>query len=148
MKDIRLKSGKRTWILGILALLILVFGGDWLIARSRLDNIAIAIQADPDNVVANGKDGSTVTIRITEGGQPRAHDLVQLWLNKGGGLLSPNWVYTDDDGMITVSYTPNPYSRYDPQDGAEIAILDTSIGRLIEVGKQSSVRIRLVKPDA
>ena len=99
-------------------------------------------------MVANGKDKSTLTIRFTENGQPRANDLVQLWLTKGGGLLTPNWVYTNDDGLITVTYTPNPYSRYDPQDGAEIAILDTGIGRLIEVGKQSSVRIGLLKPDS
>lgn len=147
MNRIRVKLGSRIWILGALALIILVFGGDWLIARSRLGNITIAVQADPENVVANGKDSTTLTIRFTENGQPRVDDLIQLWLIKGGGLLTPNWVYTNDDGSITVTYTPNPYSRYDPQDGAEIAILDTSIGRLIEVGKQSSVNIGLIKPD-
>ena len=132
----------------MLGLILLVFGGDWLIARSHLDNIAIEFQVDPESVVANGKDSSTLTIRISEDGQPRANDLIQLWLSKGGGLLTPNWVYTDSDGIVTVTYTPNPYSRYDPQTGAEIVALDTSIGRLIEVGKQNSVLIPLLKPES
>ena len=147
MTRIRLKSGRFIWVLGIVAVFVLIFGVDWLIAQSRLGGIAIDIVADPTEVVANGRDRSTVTIRITENGQPRADDLVQLWLSKGGGLLTPNWVYTDENGGITVTYTPNPYSRYDPQDGAQIVVLDTSIGRLIEVGKQSAVTIGLVKPE-
>ncbi|MCC6801401.1 MAG: hypothetical protein IT319_00850, partial [Anaerolineae bacterium] len=134
-------------ILSAVGIFILVFGGDWAVARSRLDNIVIEIQVEPESVIANGKNSSTLTIRITEGGQPRVNDLVQLWLSKGGGLLTPNWVYTDADGSVIVTYTPNPYSRYDPQNGAEIAVLDTSIGRLIEVGKQSSVLIPLIQPD-
>lgn len=147
MNSLRARFGKRFWILVPLVLVVLVFGADWVLAKSRLDSIDIAVQVNPESVVANGKDKSTLTIRFTENGQPRADDLIQLWLSKGGGLLTPNWVYTDSDGTITVTYTPNPYSRYDPQDGAEIAILDTSIGRLIEVGKQSSVRVGLLKPE-
>lgn len=73
--------------------------------------------------------------------------LFSFWLRKGGGLLTPNWVYTDENGMFIVTYTPNPYSRYDPQDGAEIAVLDTSIGRLVEVGKQSAVIIGLANTE-
>jgi hypothetical protein len=144
---LRTRPGKRIWIFVPVVLAVLVFGTDWLLARNRLDGIDIVMRAEPENVVANGKDKSTLTIRFTENGQPRANDLIQLWLAKGGGLLIPNWVYTDSDGTITVTYTPNPYSRYDPQDGAEIVVLDTSIGRLIEVGKQSSIRVGLVKPE-
>ena len=105
MTRIRLKSGRFIWVLGIVAVFVLIFGVDWLIAQSRLGGIAIDIVADPTEVVANGSDKSTVTIRITENGQPRADDLVQLWLSKGGGLLTPNWVYTDENGGITVTYT-------------------------------------------
>jgi hypothetical protein len=131
----------------MVALILVIFGADWVLARSRLDSIQIDMHANPERVVANGTDRTTITIRITEDGQPRVHDLIQLWLFKGSGQLSPTWVYTDDDGMIVVTYTPNPYSRYEPQDGAEIAVLDTSIGRLIEVGKQSSIVVPLDKPE-
>jgi hypothetical protein len=146
VKRVNLKS-RRTWALGVIAVVLLVFGTDWVLARSRLDNIHIEIHADPERVVANGTDRSTITFRFTEDGQPRVGDLIQLWLVKGSGQLSPTWVYTDADGVVTVTYTPNPYSRYEPQDGAEIAVLDTSIGRLIEVGKQSGIVIPLDKPE-
>ncbi len=147
MSRIQLKSKRLTWSLAVLALFLLIFGVDWLIAQSRLSGINIEILAEPAAVVANGKDSTNLTVRITENGQPRVNDLVQLWLRKGGGLLTPNWVYTDENGMFIVTYTPNPYSRYDPQDGAEIAVLDTSIGRLVEVGKQSAVIIGLLRPE-
>jgi hypothetical protein len=143
---LNLKS-RRTWLLGIVALVIVVFGADWMLARSRLDNIAVAMSANPERVVANGTDKTTITVRFTEDGQPRVGDLIQLWLVKGSGQLSPTWVYTDAAGVVVVTYTPNPYSRYEPQDGAEIAVLDTSIGRLIEVGKQSSIVVPLDKPE-
>lgn len=146
MKRVNFKS-RRVWLLGIVGLVVLVFGTDWVLARSRLDSIQIEIHAEPERVVANGTDKATITIRITEDGQPRVGDLMQLWLQEGSGQLSPMWVYTDADGVIVVTYTPNPYSRYSPQDGAEIAVMDTSIGRLIEVGKRSSVVIPLDKPE-
>ncbi|MBE3040326.1 MAG: hypothetical protein IMZ62_16130, partial [Chloroflexi bacterium] len=48
--------------------------------------------------------------------------------------------------VAQVTYTPNPFSPYDPQD-ATISVMDTSIGRLVEVDKQSEVQVKLQAPE-
>ncbi len=49
--------------------------------------------------------------------------------------------------MAEVTYTPNPFSPYDPQDGAVISVMNTSIGRLVEVDKMGEVLIQLQEPE-
>jgi hypothetical protein len=136
----------RLWIVAVLIIIVVLFAIDWIAATAQLQNITIEATFDPPQVIADGRSKSVLTVRITENGKPRAGDLVQLWLGSGSGLLIPNWVFTDESGVALVTYTPNPYSAYDPQDGAQINISDTGIGRLIEVSKRQTIDIKLIKP--
>jgi len=138
--------GFRAWLLVFLALVGLIFVVDWTRSTAQLNNILIETTVDPSSVVADGLSRTRITIRVTEKGQPRVGDLVQIFLITGSGRILPGWVYTDKDGMIVTEFTPNPYSIYDPVDGAELKILDISIGRIIEVGKSKVINIPMLKP--
>jgi hypothetical protein len=130
-------------VLAILA----VYGGDWALAQARLDDIRIETALEPPAVVADGQSSIVLTVRVTERGEPRANDLVQSWLAVGSGLLIPEWVYTDENGVAKITYSPNPLTVYDVQDKAEIHVRDVSIGRLIEVGKDIVVEVPLLPPE-
>ena len=131
----------------MLAVVVVIMGVDYALANARLPGIVIETKLDKPEVIADGKDMMTFSVRVTEDGQPREGDLLQLWVVKGSGQLIPRWLFTDAEGMGQLVFTPTPYNRYDPQDAVEIEIMDTSIGRLIEVGKRVRVQIPLVKPD-
>lgn len=137
----------RFWFLAVVGVIAAVLATDWLIYTARLSRVQMEITANPDVVVADGKNKTVLTIRITENGRPRANDLIQLWLKKGSGLVIPNWVFTNEDGVAEVTYTPNPYSPYDPQEGSVISVMNTSIGRLVEVDKMGQVLIKLKAPE-
>lgn len=140
--------GKRPmWVLGILAVLLVPFGIDWTLATARLDAVMIETSLDPLSVIADGKHGITVTVRVTEKGRPRGGDLLQSWVQTGSGLLIPEWTYTDDEGVAEITFAPSPLTQYDLQDRAEITVRDLGIGRLIEVGKEILVKIPLVAPE-
>jgi hypothetical protein len=135
------------WILAVVLVIMAIYGTDWVLAIARLDGILIETTLDPPTVVADGKSSITLTVRVTEQGQPRAHDLLQSWLDTGSGLLIPDWTYTDENGVAQITYSPNPLTQYDVQDKAEIHVRDISIGRLIEVGKDIVVEVPLVEPE-
>jgi len=137
----------RLWILGLLAVVVMVLAVDRMAAAVRLNNILIETSVDPPSVVADGISRTRITVRVTENGQPRAHDLLQIFLVAGSGRVLPGWVNTDNEGMAVIEFTPNQYSVYDPVDGAELKILDMNIGRLIEVGKSKVINIPLLKPE-
>ena len=134
------------WVLGIVALAVLILGIDYSVAKAKLGGIEITTSVDPPQVVADGRNQVQITLHVTEDGKPRAEDLIQSWLGTGGGLLIPSWVVTDENGMAQITYTPNPYSPYDPQDFVEIVLSDTSIGLIVEVNKQEVVQIPLMEP--
>jgi len=137
----------RLWVTtAILAVLILPLAVDGAIARRRLDHVSIETSLDPPSVVADGKSEAILTIRVVERGRPRSHDLLQLWLETGSGLLRPEWVFTDDNGIAEVKYTSNPASPYDVADAVQIHIADISIGKLLEVRKHKVVTVPLVTP--
>ena len=134
------------WVSGIVVLGLLVVGIDYKMATAKLDGIEIATTVDPPQVVADGRNQVLITLHVTEDGEPRADDLIQSWLGVGGGLLIPNWVVTDENGMAQITYTPNPYSPYDPQEFVEINVSDTSIGQIVEVDKREVVQVSLLDP--
>jgi uncharacterized protein (DUF58 family) len=131
----------------VLALVAAILAADWAMASARLPDIEIATELDAPAVIADGRHTATFVVRVTEQGVPRAGDLLQIWLTKGSGQLVPQWTFTDERGESRISFTPNPYNRYDPQDQVEITIMDTNIGRLIEVGKRDSIAIPLIIPE-
>jgi hypothetical protein len=141
-----LKSA-RFWFILAVGVIAAVLMADWMIGVARLSRVNMDVRADPEVVVADGKNKTTIMIRVSENGHPRSNDLIQLWLKTGSGLIIPNWVFTNENGVAEVTYTPNPFSPYDPQDAVTISILNTSIGRLVEVDKEGQVQIKLQAPD-
>lgn len=131
------------WMVGVALIVVMIYGTDWAISTARLDEIILKTILDPPNVAADGKSSIVLTVQVTEHGQPRANDLLQSWLDTGSGLLIPEWVYTDENGMAQITYTPNPLTKYDLQDKSEIHVRVISIGRLIEVGKDIVVEVPL-----
>ena len=137
----------RFWILLSVVVIVAILTADWALASARLDRISLTTRLETPSVIADGKHAATFVVQVTESGQPRAGDLLQIWLVKGSGQLIPQWAFLDDQGTAQITFTPVPYNRYDPQEAAVIYISDTSIGRLIEVGKRGSISIPLVQPD-
>jgi hypothetical protein len=137
----------RVYFLGVLGLLVAIGGADWSLAASRLPDVRIESWLEPASVVADGRSSTTITLRVTEGGRPRAGDLVQLWIDSGSGIVTPDWVITDSDGMAKTVYTPNVASQYDPHDEARIYAMDIDIGRVVEVGKRELIHVPLIMPD-
>ena len=137
---------ERLIALVVIGLLIGCVGIDVLRARNRLSRISIEGQLDPPKVVADGKHTTVLTVRVSENGQPRRNVLLQAWLETGGGLLIPEWVYTDDDGQARISYTPSAASVYDVGQAASLHVMDTSVGRLIEVPKHYTLEVPLEIP--
>ena len=140
MKNIRL------WILAGLLLISTVLFVDWFRAESNLKNINISVSADPSTIIADGKNQSILTVHVTENGRPRVNDLMQSYLSSGSGLLIPQWAFTDQNGIARITYTPTPFSPYDPTNGVVIVVLDTNIGRIIEVDKEQIVEVKLQAP--
>lgn len=136
----------RLSLLVLMTLMLLACGADWAVARSRLGMVLLETVLEPASVVADGKSTIVLTVRVTERGRPRAGDLLQAWLDVGSGLLKPTWVYTDQDGIARISFTPNAMTPYEVQDRAQIHVRDTTIGWLIEVGKDVTVTVPLILP--
>lgn len=131
------------WIVGVALIVVMIYGTDWAISTARLDRIFIEATLEPSSVAADGKSSIVLTVQVTEHGQPRVNDLLQSWLDTGSGLLIPEWVYTDENGIAQITYTPNPLTKYDLQDKSEIHVRVITIGRLIEVGKDIVVEVPL-----
>jgi hypothetical protein len=129
----------------VTALVVAILGMDWLVARSRLDNVSIEGQLDPPQVVADGKQDTVLTVRVTENGQPRKNDTLQSFLESGSGLLVPEWAFTDQDGVARFTFTPNPLTPYDERETV-IHIVSISIGRLVEVDKHFVIEVLLKEP--
>jgi len=136
----------RLLFLGILGAILVIASADWAVATARLPGVVIESYLDPPQVLADGKSGTTISLRITEKGRPRAGDLVQLWIDSGSGLVMPDWVITDEQGTAQTQYTPNAASIYDPHDEARIYVMDVDIGQVIEVGKRHLVVVPLITP--
>jgi hypothetical protein len=131
----------------VVAVLVLFpFTADWALATARLPNIDIQGSLSSPDVVADGKNSVEITIRVTENGAPRANDTLQTWIDVGGGLLLPQWAFTDDNGEAVIKFSPNPQTQYDTVQTAVLHIRDTSIGRLIEVSKDLTVEVPLTAP--
>jgi hypothetical protein len=131
---------------GIVLVIILALAGDWGLSTVQSAQVHIDLSLSPPRVLADGKHKTILTIQITESGQPRVHDLLQIWLASGGGVLLPQWAYTDRTGKARVVYQPNPASPYDLQTDTTLTVEDTSLGRLVEVTKQGHVHVALIAP--
>lgn len=140
-------KSNRIWVFIALLVMVGVFGTDWLISKNRLSHIRVQYELSNPSVMADGKSTLDFQVTFTEDGKPRVGDLCQLWIDVGGGVVQPEWVYTDENGQVQITYRPNSLSRYEVQDKAVIHIRDIGVGRLIEVGKDVVLTIPLETPE-
>ena len=127
-------------------LLLAAIAVDYGQARARLPNISISGAFDQPKVIADGKSSITLTVRVTENDRPRANVLLQAWLETGGGLLIPEWNYTDDEGYAEYTYTPNAAGPYDLQEDTIAHVIDINVGRIFEVDKHYRIQIPVEAP--
>jgi hypothetical protein len=131
----------------LVLVLIVPFLIDWATAQARLPDVQMEVTLEPAEVIADGKSSIIVRVRVTENGEPREGDLLQSWIQVGGGIIRPEWVYTDANGEAEITFLPNPLTQYDVQDRAVLQIADIDIGHLLEVRKGIQVDIPLRVPD-
>ena len=136
----------RLLVFAVVGLLVAAVAVDYVQAQARLPNITISGQFDQPKVIADGKSSIILTVRVTENGQPRADALLQAWLDSGGGLLIPEWNYTDEEGYAEYTYTPNAAGPYDLQEDTIAHVIDINVGRLFEVDKHYRIQIPIEAP--
>ena len=110
---------------------------------TRAPGVLLEASLDAPVVLADGKHSVGITVRVTESGLARRGDLLQAWVELGSGQLLPEWSYTDETGSVRLTFTPNPLTVYEVQDHAVLRVVDTSLGRLIEVDKSLAVTVGL-----
>ena len=130
----------------VLLILFALLVVDWVQAQIRLANVSIEGQLDKAKVISDGEDSIVLTIRVTENGQPRVDDTLQAWLQPGNGLMIPEWSYTDENGEVQITFTPNPATPYDVGVDTVINVIDINIGRWLEVDKRFSIEVPVEAP--
>jgi hypothetical protein len=130
----------------VLLILFALLVVDWVQAQIRLANVSIEGQLDKAKVISDGEDSIVLTIRVTEKGQPRVDDTLQAWLQPGNGLMIPEWSYTDENGEVQITFTPNPATPYDVGVDTVINVIDINIGRWLEVDKRFSIEVPVEAP--
>lgn len=131
---------------GLLLLILALLAADFIYAMVRLNNVLIEGEFNKDKVISNGEDSIVLTIRVTENGQPRVNDTLQAWLQPGNGLMIPEWAYTDENGEVEITFTPNPATAYDIKTDSIINVIDINIGRWLEVDKSFSIQVPVEVP--
>ena len=131
---------------GLLFLILALLAADFIQALVRLNNIVIAGEFNKEKVVSDGEDSIILTVRVTENGQPLVNHTLQSWLQPGNGLMIPEWAYTDENGEIEITFTPNPATAYDIATDSIINVIDINIGRWLEVDKRFSIEVPVERP--
>ena len=130
----------------LLLLMLALLAADFIQSLVRLNNVVIEGEFNKEKVVSDGEDSIVLTVRVTENGQPRVNDTLQAWLQPGNGLMIPEWAYTDENGEIEITFTPNPATAYDLKTDSIINVIDINIGRWLEVDKSFSIEVPVEIP--
>ena len=130
----------------LLLLMLALLAADFVQSLVRLNNVVIEGEFNKEKVVSDGEDSIVLTVRVTENGQPRVNDTLQAWLQPGNGLMIPEWAYTDENGEIEITFTPNPATAYDLKTDSIINVIDINIGRWLEVDKSFSIEVPVEIP--
>lgn len=131
---------------GLLLLILALLAADFIQSLVRLNNVVIEGEFNKEKVVSDGEDSIILTVRVTENGQPRVNDTLQAWLQPGNGLMIPEWSYTDENGEVEITFTPNPATAYDIKTDSIINVIDINIGRWLEVDKSFSIEVPVENP--
>jgi hypothetical protein len=135
----------RNGVLGLTGVVILVCLADWSLTMRALPSVRIAVSLHPSAIPADGKSRSQIVVRVTEGGKPRANDYLEA-VSLDSGYLVPLLALTNQQGEARFTYASLPASPYDTATSARILFTDTSLGRIIEVDKSTTVSVHLLQP--
>ena len=114
-------------------------------ARIKAGRTTISVKG-PESVIADGNHSAVFEVSVTTDSKVRSGDLMQCWIVKGEGKLRPQWFFLDENGEAQITFIPNALTRYS-DNPAELAIRDTSIGRIIETGKEVIITVDLLEAE-
>ncbi len=135
----------RNAALAVCLAVLLLCVGDWFATMHSLSSVDLGVTVKPPAIPADGTSKSHIVVRVTEGGKPRSSDYVEA-VSLDSGYLVPLLALTNRMGEATFTYTSLPASPYDTATDARIQFTDTSLGRIIEVDKSTTVRVHLLHP--
>jgi hypothetical protein len=137
----------RAILLGVVGLLVAVYGGSWLVDATLASGVRITARATPRVLPADGQSTGTLVVRVTgSGGAPRAGDTLEILNLTSRGAFDRTRATTDRHGEAAFIYTTSMYNIYQGAGPVGVLVTDTSLGRLIEIDKSITAHIDTVDP--
>jgi hypothetical protein len=136
----------RAIALGIAGLVLLVYGGSWVIDNIHAGQVQIAVRIMPRVLPADGQSRSAFVVRVTDAGAPRAGDTIEILNLTSRGAFDRTRATTDGHGQAAFTYTASMYNVYQGAGPVGVLVTDTSLGRLIEFDKSLTAAIDTVDP--
>jgi hypothetical protein len=130
----------------VVILLLLVFGGSWLVDDVHAGSVKLAVRVAPPVLPADGLATGTLTVGVTEGGTPRVGDIVEILNLTSRGTFDRTRALTDRRGEAAFVYTTSLANAYQPAGRVRVLVTDTSLGHLLELDKSMTATIRTVDP--
>ena len=139
--------GGRTITIVAVALLVLIFGGSWVVDDTRAATGRVAASTSPRVLPADGQSTGTLIVRVTDAdGAPRVGDTIEILNLTSQGTFDRTRALTDHRGQASFLYTTSLSNVYQPAGPVPVLITDTSLGHLIELDKMANARIDTVDP--
>jgi hypothetical protein len=139
--------GGRIAGIGIVALLVAVPGGSWLVDYSHSAAVRITAHTTPRILPADGQATGALTIDVRNGdGSPRAGDMIEILNLTSRGQFDRTRAITDRQGAAVFMYTTSLSNIYQPAGPVAVQVTDTSLGSIVEVDKIITIAIDTVDP--
>jgi hypothetical protein len=133
--------------IGIVALLVAVLGGSWLVDYAHSAAVRITTRTIPHILPADGQTTGALTIDVRDGdGKPRAGDTIEILNLTSKGQFDRTRAITDAKGEAVFIYTTSLSNIYQPAGSVAVQVTDTSLGSIIEVDKIITASIDTVDP--
>jgi hypothetical protein len=136
----------RAMALGIVGLLLLVYGGSWVSDDIHAGGVHIAVRITPRVLPADGQSRGAFVVRVTDAGAPRAGDTIEILNLTSRGAFDRTRATTDGHGQAAFTYTTSLYNIYQGAGPVGVLVTDTSLGQLIEFDKSLTAAIITVDP--
>lgn len=132
------------WIVTVLVVVLFfaVWGMD--IQRAKKYDIDV-IAVSNLSPIANGKDLSYITIRVTRDGKPCANHEIEV--RPTYGTFGAYILWTDENGIAEFEYKAYEDEYYQPAGDDSIRIIDLSNSLLIEVWAETTYTLTLQRHD-
>jgi hypothetical protein len=124
--------------------------------RRQADATRVMVRVTPPVLPGDNVTQATITLRyLNSDGSPRVGDVLNLLdvsqntgtvLRVGSGVISIFRIVTDRQGTAVFKYIAAMSNSFVPTEPAHIQITDTSLGRILEIDKTTTVTIPVIDP--